>query len=80
MNRYIVVANRKDWTLAYPHSLWAAMTPGEQQEMIARQQALFVAMENTKKHRTGAVRRSKAKNLKKPENLTKPHILSRWSK
>jgi hypothetical protein len=41
---YVTVANRKDWTLSYPRHLWEAMTPGEQREVVARQQALFDAM------------------------------------
>lgn len=58
-NYYVVVANRKDWTLAYPRHLWDAMTREEQKEVVTRQQALFDAMERAKKRRTGAVRRSK---------------------
>ena len=60
-SKYVVVARRKKFSLAYPRHLWNEMTDAEQKDVIARQAALFdeMAKANAGKCENGAVRRSK---------------------
>jgi hypothetical protein len=62
---YIVVARRRDWTLAYPRHIWESMAPEEQAEVVARQQALFDAMQRERSRRKDgrSTRRPRAKRI-----------------
>ena len=44
-SKYVVVARRRHFTLSYPRVLWEAMTPEEQEGVVARQAARIRTLE-----------------------------------
>lgn len=44
-SKYVTVASRRSWTLAYPRALWERMTPDEREAVVQRQERLFNLME-----------------------------------